>query len=338
MQLDEEELGPRDVVVSCAACGVCGSDVASFLHGHYTRSGQVLGHEVVGPVTQVGTQVEGVGVGDLVAIRTARSCGSCTYCRRAQPYLCDQSAALSIGYGVPGGLAEQLRVTDAVVGVDLFPVPQTVTVDDLVWAEPLAVAIHALARARLQPSDRLLIVGGGSTGLCLLAASRAQSAGEVTVVEPRADRRAAAESLGARALPPEEVGTLGTVDVVIDTSGSPTAIGSALALLGPGGRLVLLGLSDRPIPWPTAGIDVLPSFAYGIEHFAQAVDHIAHGRVRLGTFVSHRFSLLDADRAISMSATEPNVVKAVVYPNGIPNSSTLGGFDGGRPALKELRE
>lgn len=312
-------LKPSDVRVRTIACGVCGSDVSSYLHGHYATTGQILGHEIAGTVEEVGADVTGLTKGDLVAVRTARSCGTCPYCTLDQPYLCDRSAKLSIGYGVAGGLAETVVVRDAVVGVDLFRVPSTVDPDDLVWAEPLAVAVHAVTRAELQSSTSVLITGCGSAGLCVLAAARSTFAGEIVVVEPRADRRAAAASISARAISPDELAReAAQFDVSIDTSGSKSAVTSAQEHVRVGGRLVLIGLSDQEVTWPTKGLDIVPSFAYGIDDFALAVDHIASGRVRLSRFISHRFSLEESGQAIATSAADPSVVKAIVYPNGCP--------------------
>lgn len=316
-ELEDPELGPRDILVRIEACGICGSDVASFLHGHYAVPGQVLGHEMSSVVEQLGPELSGVDPGDRVAIRTARSCGDCVYCDAGKRYLCDDSGRLSIGYGARGGFADLMVVRDVTIGDDVIPVPADVSADDLVWTEPLSVALHAVRRAGIGvDSGTTLVVGAGSVGLCVIAAAIAEGATDLVVVEPRADRREAGASLGAHTLQPHQLeGAQGQQYTgVVDTSGSLAALSAALPHLGVGGRLTLVGLGEGRVPWPMAGIDVVTSFAFDVEDFRAAVDHIVSGRVRLAGLISHRYGLAGAGEAIEASARDPRVTKAVVYP------------------------
>lgn len=310
-------LGPRDALLRIEACGICGSDVASYLHGHYAEPGQVLGHEVSALVEALGASLAGaLRVGGRVAVRTSRSCGACHYCSTSRPYLCAQSRDMSVGYGVDGGFADLMMLRDVDPGLDLLPVPNDMPAEELIWAEPLAVAVHAVRRARLfGDAERALVVGAGSVGLCVLAAARAGGARDLTVVEPRADRLAAAARLGVRALTPDELAESERVfTVVIDTSGSTGALRVPVTLLHPGGRLVLVGLGDQEVPWPLPAADLVTSFAWDDDDFATAVRYLVGGEVRLADFVSHRYSLADTGAAIKASADDPTVIKAVVYP------------------------
>lgn len=315
-ELADPTLGPRDILVRIEACGICGSDVSSYVHGHYAVPGQVLGHEMSSIVEQLGSALSGVHPGQRVAVLTARSCGRCPYCDDGRPYLCDGSRERSIGYGAPGGFADVMVVRDVTIDHDIVPVPPDVETDDLVWVEPLSVAVHAVRRAGLDHSSGpTLVLGAGSVGLCVLAAAKAAGASGLVVVEPRADRLAAAASLGVTVVHPSELTSadLGLAGV-IDTSGSAAAISSALPHLAPGGRLTLVGLGDGAVPWPAGGIDVVTSFAFDHEDFHAAVDHIVSGRVRLAPFISHRYGLTEVGEAITASAHDPSVTKAVVYP------------------------
>jgi 2-desacetyl-2-hydroxyethyl bacteriochlorophyllide A dehydrogenase len=315
-QLADPELGPDDVLVRIEACGICGSDVASYELGHYAKPGQVLGHELSSVVVRAGSALRGVSPGQRVAVRTSRSCGHCPYCTSGRPYLCGESGRLSIGYGARGGFAELMVVRGVTVGEDLLPVPDDVSADDLVWVEPLSVAVHAVRRAGLTPaSGPTLVIGGGSVGLCVVAAAAAAGIRHLTVVEPREDRRAAVERLGARALSPAELADgAETYDGVVDTSGVAAALTVPLRRLRTGGTLTLVGLGDGPVPWPLPGIDLATSFAWDEQDFATAIAAIVEGRVRLSGFISHRFTLAETGAAISASAHDPQVIKAVVYP------------------------
>jgi len=311
------ELGPRDAVLRIEACGICGSDVASYLHGHYAEPGQVLGHEVSALVEALGADLWGslrVGPGRGAHLALLRDV---SLLRRGGPYLCDQSRRMSVGYGVDGGFADLMVLRDVVPGLDLVPVPDDLVAEELIWAEPLAVAVHAVRRARLAgDSGPTLVVGAGSVGLCVLAAAHAAGAHGLTIVEPRSDRLAAAAQIGARGVTPGELAESDdSFEVVIDTSGSTAALRVPVTLLRPGGRLVLVGLGDQEVPWPLPAADLVTSFAWNEDDFATAVRHLVSGEVRLASFVSHRYSLAETGAAIAASAGDPAVIKAVVYPS-----------------------
>lgn len=310
-------LGPRDALLRIEACGICGSDVASYQHGHYVEPGQVLGHEVSAVVEALGADLVGtLPVGGRVAVRTSRACGTCPYCQAGRPYLCDHSRGMSVGYGVDGGFADLMVLPEVEPGLDLIPVPDDLATEELIWAEPLAVAVHAVRRAGLSDtSGQVLVVGAGSVGLCVLAAARAAGARDLTVVEPRPDRLEAAARLGARRLFPDQLaGRQDAFDVVVDTSGSTEALRMPIARLRPGGRLVLVGLGDQDIPWPLVAADLVTSFAWDDDDFKTSVGHLVRREVELGSFVSHRYPLDQTGAAIAASAADPAVIKAVVYP------------------------
>jgi 2-desacetyl-2-hydroxyethyl bacteriochlorophyllide A dehydrogenase len=315
--LEDPDLGPDDILVRVEACGICGSDVASYELGHYAKPGQVLGHELSSVVVGVGSALRGVEPGQRVAVRTSRSCGHCPYCLSGRPYLCGESGRLSIGYGARGGFADRMVVRGVTVGEDVLPVPDHIGADDLVWVEPLAVAVHAVRRAGLTAATGpALVVGAGSVGLCLIAASAADGVADLTVVEPREDRRVAAERLGARSLSPAELeNEAATYDVVVDTSGVSRALTVPVRRLRTGGTLTLVGLGDEPVPWPLPAIELVTSFAWDEQDFAAAIAHIVEGRVRLSGFINHRSTLEETGAAISASAHDPHVIKAVVYPS-----------------------
>jgi 2-desacetyl-2-hydroxyethyl bacteriochlorophyllide A dehydrogenase len=313
-EVPDPDLGQHDVLLQVEACGVCGSDVASLLHGHHVAPGQVMGHEMSARVAALGPRVVGLEPGQRVAVRPMRTCGTCPYCRSGRSHLCGDSARRSLGYGAAGGYAEQVVVTDASVGADVIAVRSTLPAEEVLWAEPLAVAVHAVGMARAGRDTSLLVMGAGSVGLCVVAAARAAGVARVVVVEPRENRRRAAGSLGAEALAPPDLGGQPAFRAAVDTSGSPAAVSRAADALEPGGRLVLVGLGDEPVPWPVGPVDVVGSFAYTDDDFRTAVAYLDGGAVSLARFVTHRFGLSSTGEAIAACADDPSVVKAAVLP------------------------
>lgn len=317
-ELPSPTAGPADVVVAVEACGVCGSDIASFTLGHYVDPGQVLGHEFCGRVMEVGRAVVGVTVNDRVIVRPMRSCGECPYCREGQTHLCGSTNGRSLGYGAQGGYAERVLIADAIVDQDVYVIPEHVDPLDALWGEPLAVAVHAVGLTRPEPGASLVVIGGGSVGLCVAAAARASGYADVTVVEPRDVRREAAQLLGMRTSDGANQDVYHDAARVVDASGSAHAIGLAMEAMRPGGRLVLIGLGDAPVPWLGGRVEVVGSFAYTDADFARSVDLIASGSVSLRPLVTHPLDLRYATLAVTASLNEPTVVKAALIPSPAP--------------------
>ncbi len=198
-ELADPTLGPRDILVRIEACGICGSDVSMRgVHGHYAVPGRSAPDTRCrasssssgrpSPACTPGSASPSSRLGRAVDARTATT---------AAPHMPTVSRERSIGYSAPGGFAGVVIVQDVTIDHDIVPVPPDVETDDLVWVEPLSVAVHAVRRAGLDHSSGpSLVLGAGSVGLCVLAAAKAAGASGLVVVEPRADRLAAAASLG----------------------------------------------------------------------------------------------------------------------------------------------
>ena len=307
-----ELTSPRDAVLAIEACGICGSDVTSFHTGAYVSAGQVMGHEFLGRVVSAGPEAA-VRVGDRLAVRPMRSCGSCWYCCRGDIHLCSATARLSMSFGLPGGYADHVLVPEPEPGVNVFPLPEDVDALDALWVEPLAVALRAIERAGQVVGRRVLIIGAGSLGLCLLTAARL--AGATTyVLEPRETRRRLAADLGAERTA-ADVDALGIeqVDVVLDTSGVPVALGPVIGLTDPGTPIVLVGVTHADLDVP-AGLAVRGSFGYREADFTAAAAPVASGRVALHVAVTHEFDLQDFVEAMEVAATDPEAGKVVIRP------------------------
>jgi threonine dehydrogenase-like Zn-dependent dehydrogenase len=308
------ELGPLDLLLDVEACGVCGSDIGSYNFGHYVEPGQIMGHEISARVAVAGSQLQGLNVGEQLAIRPMRTCGECDYCTSGHSNLCGGTIGRSLGYGMRGGFAEQILLTDVQMGADVVPIEITLPATELLWAEPLAVGVHAFGLLGLSAGDSLLVLGAGSVGLCVVAVAIAAGLTDIVVVEPREHRRNAVASLGVRAVNAGELDSDELFAGAVDTSGVSNVIGDAAGLLYLGSRVVLLGLGDGPVPWPVGGVQLIGSFAYTDEDFRTAVGHIVAGTIRLGRFVTHQFPLEETAEAMVASATDPSLVKAAIVP------------------------
>ena len=159
----------------------------------------MLGHEPAGVVVKTGSAVTGVHPGDHFALEPAMPCGVCEMCRREHANLCENMRFMSSG-GVPGFFMETVNLP----AHNLIPVPKHVGLREATLVEPLAVALHSLTFAKVQPGETAVVFGTGPIGLLTIAALKMVGAGQIWAVEPVAHRRDLAKMMGA--------------DVVIDTS------------------------------------------------------------------------------------------------------------------------
>ena len=244
--------GRAEVLLQVLLCGICGTDIEELRRGPITipvdvpnaLTGQVaplvLGHEIVGRVIARGADVDALALGDRVVPDGIITCGTCISCRTGRRHLC--ASVANIGLHRDGGMADQLRVPAAMCIV----VPKEVPDRAAVLAEPLAVAVRAVRRAGVETGDRVLVIGVGAVGQCVLqlVALRGAAPG---AADPDPWRRGATIDAVA-GLVIAETGSqhpwAGEADCVIDCAGSEDSLRDALDAVRPGGRIVLVGATS----------------------------------------------------------------------------------------------
>ncbi|NLC57656.1 MAG: alcohol dehydrogenase catalytic domain-containing protein [Armatimonadetes bacterium] len=319
--------GPGEVAVRVSACGVCGSDLHSFL-GHWPQPPFAPGHEIAGTVEAVGEGVTHFAPGDAVTIEPLIPCGECRPCRAGQPSACGHHEFIS--WHRHGGFADQVVAPARC----LLALPEGPARAQGALVEPLAVAIHGLRRAPLQGGDTLLVLGAGTIGLLAIAAGRALGAGRILATAKHTHQAERAEQMGADTVvrmgegnPAEALATLTQgegVDVVLDSAGGSQAIDLALRAARRGGTLALVGA--YPLPPRTALNEVIGkelrlvgSNCYGLvdgrRDFALAIDLLASGRVDPSPLVTHRFPLAEIQQAFETASNKSTgAVKVLVEP------------------------
>ena len=289
------------VRVRVRSAGICGSDLHLVAGG--APIGHTLGHEIAGTAPD----------GTPVAIEPLLPCGGCARCLEGDYNLCARGPAIVIGIASDGGMAEEIAVPERC----LVPLPAGVRVEDACLVEPLAVAIHGLRRAALRGGERVAVVGGGSIGLCAVAALRAAGAHVDLVARHDAQHEAGAR-LGAGA----DVGD--GYDLVVDAAGSRSALAQAVGLCRAGGRLLLLatyweGFELPGFPLCLKEVDVIPASLYARHGVARDVD-VAAGTLAANpeiarAMITHRFPLDGAVEAFDTAARRSaGAVKVVLEP------------------------
>lgn len=257
-EIDEPE---GEVIVSVEAATACATDLKCLRHGHRILDPYParFGHETVGVRDDNG---ERVLVGDSVA------CGACGPCAAGRPQLC---VAMT---WVVGGFAERIAAPAAA----LHAVPDGLDPAGAAMAEPLAAAVHAVARAGDGADAGVL--GGGTMGL-MLARLLVLEGRDVTLADRHPERRAQAEAFGARA-----VEQLGTHELVLEAVGRPESWRVAIDAAAPGGTVVLVGgcpasseVTLPAAPLHYAELDVRGAFHHAPSEVDRALELLASGAV-----------------------------------------------------------
>jgi (R,R)-butanediol dehydrogenase/meso-butanediol dehydrogenase/diacetyl reductase len=280
--------GTGEVLLDVGYCGICGSDMHMLnMSAEAVPAGLVLGHEFTGVIANLGPEVDEWTVGERVVVLPMIACGECYACRSGHPNLCESGIDCGPGIGRQGGYAESVVVPAGM----LHRLPASVSDADGALIEPLAVAIRAIKLSGAKPDEPVCVLGAGPVGVLTVAGLLARGFGRVAVVEPAAGRRAVVERLGVRAVAPDEAiagipARLGgrRPTTVLDCTGHPSGAPLAIELLPAAGRLTIVGLPDGPVPISLATlawkeIVVRGSLVYADDDFAEALDHIAAGRI-----------------------------------------------------------
>lgn len=296
-EVAQPEPGAGELRVRVRAAGICHSD-AHYRAGTAGVAFQPItpGHEVAGVVDQLGEGVDGVAVGDRVALHYLCTCGQCEYCARGDEQFCPRGRML--GKHMDGGYAEYIVVPAR----NAIPVADEVSfAAAAIMMCSSATAFHALRKARMAAGDRVAVFGVGGLGMSALQLARACGAAEVFAVDIDAHKLEAAEAWGATPInaahgaPDQQLRarTHGRgVDVALEFAGLPVTQQQALASLAVRGRVALAGISGAPF--------AVDSFATVVNREAEIIGVSDHLRGELVTLMEFaRRGVLDLEGVIA---------------------------------------
>ena len=319
---------PEDVLVRIEAVGVCGSDIHYYATG---RAGsntiefpQSLGHECAGAIVATGSGVRSLAAGQRVAIDPLISCGQCDQCLSGREHTCRRQKFLGYPGQAPGALAEYLVMPERCC----HAVPESITAGQAVMVEPLSVALHSRNLAPLKTRSIVAVLGAGPIGLSVLLACRTAYAGLTCyVTDPIDARLEAARRCGAQwtGSPKREdiaraitaIEPLG-LDVVFECAGRQETLDQAVALLKPGGTLVIVGIPEPDrISFDPHALRRNELQVRNVRRqnrcTAEAIALIATGAIDVNQLVTHRFALANTGEAFDLvSRCADGVIKALV--------------------------
>jgi 2-desacetyl-2-hydroxyethyl bacteriochlorophyllide A dehydrogenase len=313
--LDTPEPGAGQVRVKVEACGICGSDL-HMLPSPTINAGTVMGHEFAGIVDAVGENVSRYSSGDRV----------CVYPFAPLDHH-DLQAAMDSGIGMsdhPGAYAEAVIVDEAM----LWRLPESVGFEEGALVEPLAVALHGLNIAGVTAGEPCAVIGAGPIGTMTAVALRARGVDQLVVIEKNEHRLERARKLGFDAIGLESVhedalAALGGVlpAVVFECAGNPAAPNLAIELVGPGGRVILLGVLEEPVPISQLLLmlkeaQIRSSFAYRPADFDEAIALIETGKVPADELITGRAPLSQAQECFEdLLSPETEHLKVLLKPS-----------------------
>jgi len=318
------EVGPGEVLLRLGAGGICGSDIHYYYEGRngsfIVREPLIPGHEASATVAAIGPGVTRVKVGDKVAVSPSHACGRCDYCREGREHLCRNMRFLgsaSLFPHVQGMFREYFVMGER----QCYPVAGDVTLGELAFAEPLAVALHGVNRGPALLGKSVLITGAGTIGCLTVIAARLAGARSVTVSDvldrPLAQARAVGADCALRADREGDALAAPQFDACYEVSGSFAALKTCVAAAKRGGVVVQVGtLPHEPLPFVVnelmaKELDLRGAFRWGIE-FDWAVEYLSARRVDVRPLLSGQFPLQDAVKAFAMAKDKTQSTKVQV--------------------------
>jgi L-iditol 2-dehydrogenase len=329
VQMPAPDVGPDDVLVRVAACGICGSDV----HGMDGSTGRrlpplVMGHEAAGRVARAGANVRGLREGDRVTFDSTISCGSCPYCARGEFNLCDRREVLGVSpgeYRRHGAFAEYVSIPARIV----YRLPDHLPFEHAALIEAVSVALHAVRITPVQPGDAAAVSGAGMIGLLAIQALRHAGCGTVIAFDLDGTRLALARRLGAtHALDAQAGDPAGAirdltggrgVDVAIECVGTQEPLQALIRAVRKGGAITLVGNLA-----PTVGLPLQAVVSRQIRlqgscasngEYPVALDLMSQGILQVAPLISAVAPLAEGPAWFDrLYRGEPNLMKVVLQP------------------------
>jgi L-iditol 2-dehydrogenase len=325
-EMPTPRIGPGELLLRVSMCGICGSDVMEWYR--IRKAPRVLGHEVVGVVSELGEGVEKYKPGDRVFVSHHVPCNTCRRCLRGEHTACETLHSTNID---PGGFAEYARVPSINVDRGVFSLPSGMDDEEGVFIEPLGCVLRGQKKLGICPGDTVLVLGSGVSGILHIQLARALGATRVLATDINEHRLGYAERFGADTVIDAREDVPGIVreenegdaadHVIVSTAALP-AIKQAFRSVGEGGKILLFAPTPPGVEIPIDINDlwgrqatVTTTYAASPADLSAALELIRSDLVKVRDMVTHKLSLSEAGMGFRMVAEAGRSLKVVVEPN-----------------------
>lgn len=318
----------RDAIIRVTLGSICTSDL-HIKHGSVPRAvpGTTVGHEMVGVVEEVGSDVTSVKPGDRVTVNVETFCGECFFCKRGYVNNCtDSNGGWALGCRIDGGQAKYVRVPYADQGLNR--IPDTVSDEQALFVgDVLATGFWAARISEIFKDDTVLIIGAGPTGICTLLCVMLKKPQRIIVCEKSPERiRFVREHYpDVWVVEPENCQDFvlhnsehGGADVVLEVAGSGDTFRLAWECARPNAIVTIVALYDEPqlLPLPDMYGKNLIFKTGGVDgcDCAEILNLIAEGKIDTTPLITHRFPLHEIEEAYRIFENRlDGVIKVAIY-------------------------
>ncbi len=311
-------LDADQVLVKVESVGICGSDVHYYKHGvigpYVVEEPIILGHELSGVITAVGSDVAQDRIGARVAVEPQRACKVCKQCQAGRYNLCPDIEF----YATPpvnGAFCEYVKIQSTFA----YEIPDNISFDAAALVEPMSVCIWAAQKAQIKNDTTVLIAGAGPIGVIMAQVARAFGASEVVVTDVVDSRLDFVKKYGATKTINTSKELLGSskFDVFVDACGIPSAVHAGILSTGPAGRALLVGLGSDEMLLPISHIQNNEILVTGVFRYTNTwpigIEFLASGKVNLDAIVTHHFGLDEVEQGLKTTAL-PEAMKVLIHP------------------------
>jgi D-xylulose reductase len=322
----EEKLGADDVRIAIRTVGVCGSDIHYYTHGgigpFIVREPMILGHEASGEITEIGSNVKDLKVGDRVCMEPG------VPNRRSRAYrLGMYNLDPEVVFWATPPVHGVTRPTVVHPADFTFKLPDNVSYGEGALVEPLAIGLHAAKKAEVEPGDIAVVIGSGTIGLMVAASALAAGCSRVIISDVKQPKLDIAARLGAvtpvnvekediRKVVQRMTGGWGA-DIVFEASGSKAAPPLLFDLVRPGGRVVYVGMPVEPVQFDIVAAQAKEATIRTIFRYAniypRAVELISSGKLALKDLITETYDFTDSVKAYDYAVNpKPTSVKVQI--------------------------
>jgi len=326
--------GAGEALVKVVYCGICGTDVHSYMHEGIISPPTIFGHETVGTVAEVGAGVTSCKVGDRVAVGPPGNCGECHNCLQGRSSICLKAFPLTTGItpNTDGGYAEYLLVRNP--AKMLIPLPANLSFEEAVLFDVIGTAFHGIRYSRFKVGDTVAVLGTGPIGFsAIMLLKLAGAAKIIALVRSEAKARLALEFGADVALDITAEGdkladkvralTGGKgVDIAYECAGGTAPVNTCLSVTRSGGQVLLLGMSPEPLGCITARygpteIDLQITFVYDAAEIAMVFDFLASGRLPMAKKMVTDIIKMDdvVEKGLERLSKKNDQIKVLLAPN-----------------------